>query len=270
VPKIAKFLPLVFAPTIALIAGCSTRTAVFQIAADHTKFGLEASIGPRLAVSVTVTVVLSLVGATVYYRSRWRKSERARKEAPGIIYSAIYAKLDIALRATGPGAITAAQDLCDVIELYLGPLLTFSTDLNRLLEQLKKALKGKIKQTTTTTITTGPEHGLSIAAASAAASSAGGASAASASAGGAHVTVTAPPPANPPAPAASERDASTREQMIEVRVALEGFAAFWTRAVVVEKLRRAQRALLISAPICAPDHIEDPCASTPEGATRKR
>ena len=60
--------------------------------------------------------------------------------------------------------------------------------------------------------------------------------------------ITPAPAAPPPVP---DRDASTREHIIEVRGALEEFANLWKAARVDLQLGRIQAALLITGPIGA-------------------
>jgi hypothetical protein len=193
-----------------------------------------------------------------------RELREARRTTATVIFAAVKLKLDAALRVTGPASIAAAEALHQEIQLYLGPLLAFGTGGGRVLDQLKKAIDGRVRDAAAPTITVAPAPGQPPAAA-ASSSAACGAAAASASAGGTLVTVATPPPSPPPPP---ERDASTREHAAQVRAALEAFAAFWTQPTIERMLREAQAALLIRAPLYASDEAAESGAPTPRGRPR--
>lgn len=141
------------------------------------------------------------------------------------------------------------------MRLYLGPILEFNPAEGKALEKLRKALEGQIKgkpaDPAALVILTPAGTGSGAAAASSAAGGAASAAAAAwGSGGGMQVGVITPAPAPPPA--VPDRDASTREHIVEVRAALEEFAVLWNAARVDQQLRRMQTALLITRPIAAP------------------
>lgn len=226
------------------LAGCASRTEIFG---DRDIAGGGAGwLNPAVIVGIA-GVIGALLGALIHFL--W--SNFVKWRARHVIYSAIYDRLDIALRATGASTITAAQNLYDTVQLYLGPVLELNSGAGKAIDRLKKALDGRIRDPASVAVmvthTAPGGSAASTAATSSAAAGAGAASSAAAAAaagaaGGSQYSVVTLPPA-PPAP--PERDASTREQMVEVRLALETFAAFWIEAAIKRKLRRAQQALLI-------------------------
>jgi len=246
---------------LVFLGGCSVRTETHNMVG-----GGDDWLSPSVLVGVPGAIkdILGLAGlmgslAGNVWLGRKVLDHRAKiNKGPILIFAGINAKLEIALRATGPAAISAAHDLVDCVQLYLGPLLAFTTDVGKPYEQLRKALAGKVKKPDATTIKV--DHDRPAGPVAAAAAAAAGGAAASVAVAGTHVAVEAPPSPPPPPPPPAERDASTQEQMVEVRLALEAFARVWTRASIEQKLRRAQQSLLITKAICASNAVEDPCA----------
>jgi hypothetical protein len=157
--------------------------------------------------------------------------------SPWKILIEVRKSLDSALGTPGPRSIAAAQKLYDTIQLYLGPVLELNGAASRIMGQLKSALDGKVKE----------EH---VAHAISHSQVAPGPGAAVASVTGAAAAIVAVAPTDmtaaghgPPA----ERPASTKEQVRQVREALEAFNDFWVVATAIPLLRRAQRAVLHGA-----------------------
>ena len=170
---------------------------------------------------------------------------RARmKASPSVIHDAIRKALDDALRTSGPASFAKASALLGTVERYLGPVLTLGGDAGKLIGELKAALDGKAKAPAGPPAATQPATAAIGAAAASAA--AGGAAAAAASVGPAGLTVvTAPAPASAP---------STKDQVRQVREALEAFDDYWRKDRVLALLTRAQQALAFAPPLPPPPH----------------
>jgi hypothetical protein len=256
-----RVLPAVMAGLVSL-GGCSVRTETSNLVGGGDGWlspSVLVSPGGVAAVLTLAGLLLSLVGNLMQWLNA-RSLKKGIENGPALIFAAINVKLEAALRAHGPAAITAAHELVDCVELYLGPVLAFTTDVNKPFDQLRKALRGKVKNPEPTTIKVDHHRPTAAAAAAAAAAGAGGGAAASVAVAGTHVAVETPPSPPPPPPPPAERDASTQEQIVEVRLALEAFARVWTRASIEQKLQHAQKSLMIKEAICVPTEVEDPCA----------
>jgi hypothetical protein len=181
---------------------------------------------------------LVLMGGALFFVSGWalalgREAGR-RRAAIAFIHREIKAALDTALQTDGPASISAAETFAKRVRLYLGPLLEVGSGEGKALSELETALKGMVKETPAPPP---PVPGLPAGGASSAASASGGASAAAASAGGVAVTVVTT------TPAATEREASTREHIDQVRRALMACAPFYALENLETRLARVQQAL---------------------------
>jgi hypothetical protein len=256
-----RILPAVAAGLVVL-GGCAVRTETSNIVG-----GGDGWLSPSGLLSPGgLVAVVTLAGflISLFFNIRWlgriHDYEAEIENGPVVIFTAVNAKLEAALRAHGPAAITAAHELVDCVELYLGPVLAFTKDVGKPFDQLRKALTGKVKTTEGPKIKVDHHHPAGAAAAAAASAGAAGGAAASVAVAGTHVAVESPPSPPPPPPPPNERDASTQEQIVEVRLAVEAFARVWTRASIEQKLKQAQTSLRIKEAICVPTKVEDPCA----------
>jgi|WetSurMetagenome_2_1015567.scaffolds.fasta_scaffold154580_1 hypothetical protein len=172
---------------------------------------------------------------------------RARMNAsPTVIHDAVRKALNDALFTPGPASISKASALLGTLDRYLGPVLTLGGDVSKLVGDLKTALDGKPKPPAGHPAT--PPTGASPIGASASAAAAGAAAAAASAAAaaigpGGLAVVTAPAPAP-----------STKEQVRQVREALEAFDDYWRKDRVLALLTRAQKALAFAPPLPKPPH----------------
>ena len=208
----------------------------------------QAGAGWMVSSALDWTLKVLLIGGAGWLLRVWRE-QALRRKAPRIIYREIDDALDDALRATGASVLTEAELLQGRVRLYLGPIFDFHSAEGKALEKLRKALEGKVKTKPVdpAAVVVLTPAGPGAAASSAAAAGGGAASAAAGGGGGMQVGVITP--VQPPPPTGTDRDASTREHIVEVRGALEEFAVLWKSARVDQQLRRIQAALLITRPI---------------------
>jgi len=215
------------------------------------RIDLATGMGWLVGSALAWIVAALLIGAAAGWLLRTWRERVLRQRGPRLIYQEINAALDDALRATGACVITEAEALQGRVRLYLGPLFDFNSAEGKALEKLRKALEGKIKTKPSdpSALVVLTPAGPGAAASSAAASGGAAAASAAAAGGGGGLQVGVITPAPPAPPPASDREASTREHIIEVRGALEEFAVLWKEARVDQQLSRIQAALLINRPI---------------------
>ena len=202
----------------------------------------HAHVGAMLLLLILLALLASAAAWFAYATARQRDQTR-RAEARHAIYEDVRRAVDRALKAQGADLINAAQKLVDTVRLRLGPLPDFSKSPAGSTDAITKALAGKItdppkppappapapvpvKEGVTTGIITPPSL-----------------------TGTVNVIEPPPPekpPEKPPAPPAKpeERDMSLREQLQQLRLAVEAFAGAWEKNKVDAMLSAAQTALL--------------------------
>ena len=96
----------------------------------------------RLAPLWLFLLVLAVLGL-LFYRHRLFDARSDGRRASSIIFREVRAAIDRALWATGPATIPAGQKVIETMRLYLGPVLSLSSDLKGPYGKLKDAVAGK-------------------------------------------------------------------------------------------------------------------------------
>jgi hypothetical protein len=206
-----------------------------------------------------VLLIAALMGL-LFFRQRLFDERLARRRAPEVIYHAVRQALNQALIKTGDETISAGRRVQDVLELHLGPLLSFSGAVGGPAGKLRKALAGKGEPQraaehakpdhsdkshgenggqTALVVSSGAENNLVITPAQILTAEAKHEHHGPGHGHGGH------------GQAHGEVEMSARDQRMAVRDALEALSEYWRKDVVERDLRKIQELLLVSGPIGA-------------------
>jgi hypothetical protein len=203
-------------------------------------------------VVVLLAAILAAGAALGMYLARQGEAAR-RKAIRQSIFDAVRKPLERAVHAKGTGGpevIIAARELVEVMTIYLGPLFVAGRPISGSIDQINRALKGKIMdaaksappppppQPTLAASTTSKEQGTTTVITPSVVT---------------NINVTPNgqdqhgKPEAPPKPV--ERDMTVPEQINEVGKAVESLNQFWKFATVDAFLDAAQKALLDVRPV---------------------